>query len=135
MSQRSNIEQEKGRNLTLSQSTFCRPGGVPIRKCENAFFFIFMYIYEDFSDLLWCFLFAEILPNHATVPELPNLSVSKACQELSTNVTHFNKNDCLKPPSSLGHWCTGAYLRIFDPCPSNFIISLGLCSPVTTGSV
>ena len=30
-SQRSNIEQERGENLTLGQSTFCRPGGVQIK--------------------------------------------------------------------------------------------------------
>ena len=35
-SQRSNIEQERSGNLTLGQSTFCRPGGVPIKKCEIA---------------------------------------------------------------------------------------------------
>ena len=40
-SQRSNIEQEKGRNLTLGQSTFFRPGGVPIKKCEIALFLHF----------------------------------------------------------------------------------------------
>ena len=98
---------------------------------------IFVYIYEDFSDFLWCFLFAEILQNHATVSELPNLSVSKACQVLSTNVSSFNQTTVCSHRHhwGIGHWCTGVYLRIFDPCRSNPIIFLGLCSPVTTGSV
>ena len=33
------------------------------------------------------------------------------------------------PATSLGHWYTGIYLRIFDPGPSNPITFLGLCSP------
>ena len=63
-----------------------------------------MYIYDDFSDFLWCFLFAEILPNHATVSELPNLSVSKVCQVLSTNVTNFNQTTVC---SHRHHWDIG----------------------------
>ena len=104
-SERSNIEQERDRNLTLCQSTFCRPGGVPIKKCEIALFLHFhVYIYEDFSDFLWCFLSAEILPNHATVSELPNLSVSKACQVLSTNDTNFKQTTVC---SHRHHWGIG----------------------------
>ena len=60
-SQRSSIEQERGRNLTLGQSTFCRPGGVPIKNFEIAIFlhfhvYIYIYILEDFPDFVWCFL-------------------------------------------------------------------------------
>ena len=40
-SQRSNNEQERVKNLMLGQSTFCRPGGVPINKCEIALFLHF----------------------------------------------------------------------------------------------
>ena len=32
-SQRSNTEQERVKNLKLGPSTFCRPGGVPIKNC------------------------------------------------------------------------------------------------------
>ena len=35
-SHRSNNEQERVKNLKLGQSTFCRPGGVPIKNCEIA---------------------------------------------------------------------------------------------------
>ena len=51
-SQRSNAQQEGVKNLKLGQSTFCRPGGVPIKNCEIALFFcifmcicIYLYIY------------------------------------------------------------------------------------------
>ena len=40
-SQRSNNEQERVKNLKLGQSTFCRPGGVRIKKCEIALFLHF----------------------------------------------------------------------------------------------
>ena len=97
-SQRSNIEQERGRNLMLGQSTFCRPGCVPIKNCEIAIFlhfhvymYLYIYIYKKTSQIFCDVFFAKILPNHTTVSELPKRSVNKACQGLSTNVTQFNK--------------------------------------------
>ena len=99
------------------------------------YFCIFMYIYEDFSHFLWCFLFAEILPNHDTVSELPNLSVRKACQVLSTNVTNFNQTTVCSHRHHWGIgalWCIFAYLIHARAIPSS---SWGSASPVTTGSV
>ena len=108
----------------------------PNQKVWNCIIFcIFMYIYEDFSDFLWCFLFAEILPNHATVSELPNLSLSKAFQVLSTNVTNFNQTTVC---SHRHHWgigvpgCTLASLIHARAIPSSSWVS---APPVTTGSV
>ena len=109
-SQRSNIEQERGRNLTLGQSTFCRPGGVPIKNCEIALFLHFHVYIWRLLRFLSCFLFAEILPNHATVSELPNLSVSKAYQVLTTNDTNFNQTTVC---SHRHHWGIGVLVCTF----------------------
>ena len=99
-SQRCNTEQERVRNLKMGQSTFCRPGGVPIKNCQIAIFlhfhvYIYLYIYKKTSQIFCVVFFAKILPNHTTVSELPKRSVSKACQVLSTNVTQFQQNGCL----------------------------------------
>ena len=136
-SQRSNIEQESGRNLTLGQTTFRRPGGVPIKKCEIALFFAFscIYIYEDFSDLLWCFLSAEILPNHATLSGLPNLSASKACQVLSTNVKNFNQTTVCRHRHHWGIGVPGCLFASLIHARANPSSSWGSAPPVTTGSV
>ena len=96
-SQRSNTEQERVKNLKLGQSTFCRPGGVPMKNCEIAIFlhlhvYIYLYIYRYIRRLprFFCDVsFAKILPSHTSVSELLKRSVSKACQVLSTNVTQF----------------------------------------------
>ena len=105
------------------------------KSLKSQYFSIFMYIYEDFSDLLWCFLFAEILPNHATVSELPNLSVSKACQVLSTNVKNFNQTTVCSRRHHCGigvPGCIFASLIHARAIPSS---SWGYAPPVTTGNV
>ena len=96
MSQRSSSEQERVENLKLGQSTFCRPGGVPIKNCKIAIFlhrhvciYIYIYIYKKNSQIFCDVFFAKVLPNHTAVTELPKRSVGKACQVLSTNVTQF----------------------------------------------
>ena len=70
-SQRSNNDQERAKNLMLGQTTFCRPEASQSKSVKLHNFCILMYKYEDFSNFLLCFLFAEILPNHDTVSELP----------------------------------------------------------------
>ena len=54
------------------------------------YFCIFMYIYEDFSDLCGVFLFAEILPNHATCQNCPicqSAKLSKSYRQTSQIIT------------------------------------------------
>ena len=53
------------------------------------------------------FFLAEILTDHATVSELPNSSVSKACQALSINVTNFNKTTICSRRHHLGNGVRG----------------------------
>ena len=79
-SQRRDIEQKSGKNLTLGQTTFCRPGGEQIKIVHFAMFlhfYVYIYIYEYFFDFCG-FFFAESFQNPATVSELPKWSVSKA---------------------------------------------------------
>ena len=120
--------------------------------------FEFLYIFDDFL-ILWWYFFVESLPNHVAMPELSNWSTSKACRHARTfllvnqqslastgyyqqNPKNFNKTAACShhcplrhPASSLGHWYTGVYLRIFDPAPAISSPSWGCAPPVTTGSL
>ena len=132
-SQRSNIEQERGKNLTLGQSTFCRPGGVPIKKCEIVLFLHFHVYIWRLLRLVVVFSFCGNLtkPCHCVI--IAQFVSQQSVPSILDKRHKFNQTTVC---SHRRHWrigvpgCTFACL-----IHARAIIFLGLCSPVTTGSV
>ena len=99
-SQRSNNEQERVKNLKLRQSTFCRPGGVPIKHCEIAIYlhfhvyvyiYIYIYIYMKTSQIFVKFSLRksyQTMPLYQNCPKDQSAKRAKYYQQTSHN---FNK--------------------------------------------
>ena len=114
-SQRSNIEQERDRILTLGESIFCRPGGVPIKNCEIAIFlhfhvYIYIYIYIYIRRLRrFCVMFSlrksyQTIPLGQSCPKGQSAKCAKYYQQTSHN---FNKTAVCSHSQPSGHFCTG----------------------------
>ena len=77
-SQRSNNEQEKVKNRRLGPSTFCRPGGVRIKKCEIALFFAFSCICMKTSQIFCGVLFLR--KSYQTMPLWQNCPICQSAK-------------------------------------------------------
>ena len=76
-SERSNIEQEKIEISRWVNRHSADQEAFQSKSVKLHYFCIFMYIYEDFSDFLWCFLFAEILQ---TLPLCQNCPICQSAK-------------------------------------------------------
>ena len=133
--QRSNIVQERGRNLTLGQSTFCRPGGVPIKQCEITLFCIFMYIYEDFTDFCGVFFLRK---SYQTIPmcqNSPKGQSAKRAKYYEQTSHNFNKTAVCSHRHRRGIFVQGYTFGCSTQVRATPQPSWASAPPLTTGSV